>query len=713
MAKLDDLLATDEEPPARRSLDDLLATDEPVAAKGSRARVPTAEDMAALDAYNNQKPQAWYDRAAMGANDMLLGAGQLMQHVLPDAALNVGRKVTDPLVNAAMGGKPVDSSDTTTADFDAGMRQREKSYQAARADAGKDGIDLFRLGGTLANPMSWLSPSSGAGAGTWNAIKTGAQQGAFQALLQPVTDPGSYLFDKSMQTAVGGVMGGTIAGALSLLQPALSRGAGVVRKALGGADDAAEAAAAGKVVDDTLKAAEVEPAKMDPKLYSAIRNEVDDALKLGVDPDPKVIARRADAEALPVPITLLRGQATRDPMLYSWEVNTAKLRGAGEPLTERITQQNQQLIQNLNELGAARAPTTFDASQKIISHLEGVDAQMKGQVDAAYKLVRDSAGRPALMDQTAFQQRAREALEYGQLTEYVPEAIKKQYNALAMGHLPLTVDTAQALDRVWSAEQRAATGSAKMAIGELRKALNDAPVTDQLGEESMQAYKAARQLAAQRFGLMEANPAYKAVVDGVEPDKFFQKYIQGANVSELGGLKKLVGPENTALLQDTFTGNLKKIALNRASDENGIFSQSAYNKVLQDPVQGPRIRELFSDAPDRLGQLYRLGRVAEDVQAFPKGHSVNTSNTAPTAANMIRDVAKSETVESLWNLIPGARTIRGVKGQHEMRKAVDEALKPGVTKEALKKAAPSPQVRELSSLLSRGGATYAVRDEEE
>jgi hypothetical protein len=666
----------------------------------------------------------WYSRAATGALDPLVGAGQLMQHVIPDAALNLGRKATDPIVNAIAGGEPRDTSNTSAADMDAMVRRREQGYQHEREGAGQSGLDWWRVGGNVANPMTWLGPS-GAANTAWQAVRLGVQQGAFQALLQPVTSDGNFVLDKGVQAAVGGVVGGTLGGALHALAPVFGRAREAIGKLFGGADDATQTAAAAKITDDTLHAAGADPSKVDPNLYGAIKQEVGDALKAGVDPDPRVMTNRADASSLPVPINLTRGQATRDPMQFSWEVNTSKLRDAGQPLSERLAEQNRQLIENLNVLGARGAPSTFDASRQLIQHIEGVDAAAKAQVDAAYSAVRDSAGRPALMSSEAFTQRSKELLTGGRpdmanlasLADYLPETIAKQYNDILSGRLPLTVDTAQFLDRAWGGVARGTQDSTvKNAIGALRTALNDAPVSDALGAESMAAYQTAKQLARQRFAAIEQNPAYKAVVDGVEPDKFFQKYVQGANVSELGALKQLVGPDNTAMLQQTMLGNLKKAALNRASDENGVFSQSAFNRVLQDPVQAPRIAELFKDAPETLGHIYRIGRVAEATQAFPKGHSVNTSNTAPTVANIVRDVAKSEAGASLTRAVPVVGRVLDVMDRRAAGKAVDEALAPGVTRGALKPVAPSAPVRRLSDLLVKAGAVggaYATRDDQE
>lgn len=661
---------------------------------------------------NRDRSLPWYSRAATGFNDIQVGAGQLMQHIVPDAALNAGRKVTDPILNAALGGD-VDTSNTSAADFDAMVRRREAGYQGKREAAGQEGLDWWRIGGTVANPLAWLAPEGAAG-GVGAAIANGAKAGLFQSLMQPVTADGNFLLNKGVQEAVGAAAGGTLGAALYALSPIFRRAGDFLGKAFRGADEAGQAAGAAKVTEDALKAAGADPAKVDPNLYSAIKTEVQDALKAGVTPDPKVMANRADASALPVPVNLTRGQASRDPLQFSWEVNTSKIAGAGEELNQRIAEQNRQLIENLNVLGAKGAPSQFDAAKQIVTHLENLDAGMRSQINDAYAAVRNSAGQSALKDAQAFHEASRGALESGQLTEFVPDVIRKQYNALIQGQLPLTVDIAQTLDKVWGAAQRGAKDdNERAAIGALRRALDDAPVSDQLGEASMAAYKTAKALAKQRFDLIDGSSAFKAVVDGVEPDKFFQKYIQGANVSELGVLKQIIGPDNVRLLQQTTLGNLKRAALNKASDENGVFSQSAYNRILQDPVQAPRLAELFKDAPETLGHLYRIGRVAENVQAFPKGHGVNTSNTAPTAANIVRDLAKSEGGSLVTNMLP--RWLSGLietgkegAAKAELSRTVGEALTPGVTALPIKPATPPAEVKRLTDLLVRSGAAGAA-----
>lgn len=715
MASLDDILAEAESQGS--SLDDLLSDSPP-------AKAPAAPP---------EDSGPWWKRAAgMGLKDTLTGPGQLMQNISPDAAMNLGRKSMASIVGAIPGMSDQVVEDVaqsrSTGEFNEMVRADEQAYQAERKQAGREGFDWWRTAGALANPVGWLTPGS-QGVKLASAIKAGAKAGAFQALLQPVASEGNFLWDKSMQALVGAGTGGTLSGAVKLLEPAMQFATGTIRRVMGpNATDRGIEQAAEQITQNITKTATGD-ATVNPDVYSAIRQEVADALKAGVNPSAEVITRRADAAALPVPVHMTRAQLTRDPMQWAWEHRVSGQRGVGEPLSDLLSNQNRALIANVNELGAATAPSPYDASERVIGHLRGIDEQMRKQISDAYSKVRNSAGRAASVSTDGFAQAAKTQLTNGKpelagltsLADYLPDTVARQYNEITSGKVPLTVDTIQFLDRAWGGLQRgAANDTEATAIGALRRALNEAPIDDAIGQESMQAYRVARQLAAQRFGLLDSNPAFKAVADGTkqgEPDKFFQTFIEGANVSQLKGLKQLIGPENVAMLQNTTVGQLKRAALNKASDEAGKFSQAAYNRILQDPVRAPRIRELFADNPKTLDQLYRVGRVAEGLISVPAASRVNTSNTAGEVANIVRDVAKSETGQAITSMLPnwvtGVGRVVGKAGE-EVREAqaVREAINPGVT------AAPLPQprqasMRRLSDLLARGGAATAAADDRE
>lgn len=723
MANLDDLLTEETPEPARASLDELLA--EPTGAVISKpAATPTSAPA---------ESEGWWKKGlSQGFGDTVRGPAQLMQNILPDAAMNVARKAGASIAGAVPGMPEglvsAMEEPRSTESINADEREREAAYQAERKAAGKEGMDWWRVGGALTNPVGWMTPSSEA-ATLVQGIKAGAKTGAFQALLQPVTSEGNFLWDKVMQAGVGGAVGGGLGGAVKLLEPALRYGASTIRKMMGSElTDQAIDQAADTVTRNVTKTA-VGEARVDPDLYSAIRQEVGDAMRAGVEPSAEIIARRADAGALPIPVQMTRAQLTRDPMAWAWEHRASGQRGVGEPLADLLSGQNKAMIENMNALGAKSAPSPYAASEQVIQRLSAVDDQLRNRINEAYGKVRNSAGRPAMVDSNAFAEAAKNALTDGRPElahlvnrgDFLPANVQAQFNDILEGKVPLNVDTMQYFDRAWNAIQRAAPDDQAAAIWKLRKALNETPVADSLGQESMALYKQARQMAAQRFGLIEGSPAYKAAVAGkVEPDKFFQKYVENANVRELKGLKQLIGPELTTSLQNTFVGELKRKALSNASDEAGTFSQAAYNRVMQDPVRMPRINELFAGNEKTLDQLYRVGRVSEGLIKPPAASRVNTSNTAVEASNIVRDVAKSETGSFFSSLMPNwMQAVGRVMGDAGERvkeaKAVRDAIAPGVTAAPLPRPRQSQSGGRLSDLMARGAGSSVAseqRDEE-
>lgn len=725
MADVDALLRDEDDAPTK-DVDALLADDEPTppAQVTKPDRVPTEADRKQVAEYfKGEADLPWYKRAARGAIDPILGVGQLEQNIIPDAVLNAGRKLTDPLVNAIAGGTPRDTSKTSTDEFNSMVRKDEAAYQGERANAGQEGIDLARIGGTLANPLSWLAAVKG-GTTVAAALRAGAQTGALQALMQPITSDGNFIYNKAIQGTLGAAFGGTLGAAFGMLAPVFAKGRELVGKTFAAATPQAQAAAATHVVDDAVRAAGVDPARMDPRTYGAIREEVLDAYKAGVNPDPTVMTNRADAAALPVPMKLLRGEASGDPALYSWEVNTAKRQGVGDELLEHKDGNNRALIENLNQLGAKSAPSTFDTSGQAITKLQEIDDTLSKAVTDAYDKVKNSAGQSAAMDGRGFARNAREALKNGGmgLEDFLPTPFRNTLNAIELGNAPLTVNTAQQLDKQLYAEMAASTnGNVRSAISAMRNALNGAGLSDQLGEDSMKLYQAAKGLHAKRMGLIDANPGYKAVVDGkAQPDSFWKTFIAGAPTAQIASLKEMLGPDLVKTIQATTVRQLKKQAIGTASDERGDFSQAAYNNMIHDEVMGPRLREIFREDPEKLQQIYRVGRVAENVKRFPSNHRVNTSGTAAEVENIVKEHIKGVASQGILGMLgpPGkfigglVNTSREANERAAERLAVRQSANPGVTRAPLPPKPPSQTVARISDLLSRGAGAATPQDEE-
>jgi hypothetical protein len=98
--------------------------------------------------------------------------------------------------------------------------------------------------------------------------------------------------------------------------------------------------------------------------------------------------RAARAEAMPVPITLTKGQATRDFAQQRFEQETAKDPTLGASLRENAAQQNQSVLRNFDtmvDMTGAEAPTLRATGEVVDSALKTQLQADKNAVRAAYK----------------------------------------------------------------------------------------------------------------------------------------------------------------------------------------------------------------------------------------------------------------------------------------------------------------------------------------
>lgn len=98
--------------------------------------------------------------------------------------------------------------------------------------------------------------------------------------------------------------------------------------------------------------------------------------------------RRMAAQELPVPIDLTKGQATRDFAAQRFEGETAKNPEAGAPIRERFTQQNKQIVQNIDamlDMTGAEAPDLRSVGIKVDAALRKQMDRDKAEVGVAYK----------------------------------------------------------------------------------------------------------------------------------------------------------------------------------------------------------------------------------------------------------------------------------------------------------------------------------------
>lgn len=138
-----------------------------------------------------------------GLMDPVYGAAQL-----------VGKALEQVPENVTVAGRPVAAA--ARAFSEKVVPQREQQYQAQRAAAGSEGVDVGRIAGNIVNPANFAAGFRAA------PIVAGAVQGA----LTPVTE-GDFLTEKALQTgagAIGGKAGEAVAKSVgTALNPLVSK----------------------------------------------------------------------------------------------------------------------------------------------------------------------------------------------------------------------------------------------------------------------------------------------------------------------------------------------------------------------------------------------------------------------------------------------------------------------------------------------------------
>lgn len=412
-------------------------------------------------------------------------------------------------------------------------------------------------------------------------------------------------------------------------------------------------------ISNVLQRAGMDYSQVPERARQSLRTQMQDALRAGQELDPAAVRRLAEFQTIGA--TPTRGMVTQDPVRITQEMNLAKmgansLDGGLQGLARVQNQNNARLIDVMNESGANRGDP-FRAGQQTIGAIQGRDADMASRVTGLYQQARDTSGRSAQLDGAAFTRAANQALDEGLLGGALPPDVANHMNRIARGEVPFDVNYAEQLKTRIAALQRATSdGSARMALGTVRRALDETPLMSaptvnpgnlpsipgtvppspmQLGQESINAFNQARDAARQRFGWQESARPIEAALNGAQPDKFVENFVIRGSVADASAVARNAPTEE---VKNAILAHLKEKSLGGAADEVGKFSQSAYNKALNQI--GDRKLALFF-TPEEVNQLRTVGRVASYMQNQPVGSAVNNSNSGALLLGKGLDVLNS------------------------------------------------------------------------
>jgi hypothetical protein len=616
-----------------------------------------------MGAFDDLIPQAEEKSAPGGLFDDLVPQAT-QRKPMPSTELSVGEKIVSALpkgvqewlsnpsvagvglgkgstVNAAMMGAAdpvVGALQLATGGQSSTINQaiddKNAEYEQARAGQGRDGVDVARIVGNVASPanlaVTAVAPINAAS--TAGKVLQGARAGLVGGLAAPVENADeSFLPEKLMQGATGATVGG-------VMTPVMAKTGERVIRSMVGLSPAQASQQADQIMIEGMNRLQRDGIKLSMGDTQQLRRQVMQALQKGEKIDPAAVFRKADFEALGMQPTL--GQITRDSSQFSREKNLRGVAGVGEPLLDRLNTQSTRL-QELITGKSAGAADDYTAGQSMMQALKGVDDGMNAKVGAAYGAARDHLGRAAPMDHVQFSTEANLALDDQMLGRWLPTEVRGILNDVTMGKIPFTVNSAVQIDSVFSQAQRSAMNAGNpaqaKAVGVVRDALNRAQIADNVGEDAKMMFDTARGMARERFKLHEAIPALKASADGdISAQDFTRRFLINGKAEDVSGLAKVMPEEAKQEARRQFGAALERAAFGQNTTGDKAFSAESFARFINQPGMKQKLTAFFGK--DEVAQIERIGRVGAYTNSFPANSTVNTSNTASAAANLLSKI---------------------------------------------------------------------------
>lgn len=626
----------------------------PTGQSATPAQPKQSEQSGMLDSLKN----SFLGGAVRGARDIVDGGAQLATRTLEGlpSALGVDRHPAGQKFQETMQEQRENVENINQA--------AEQDYRQNWRQGEDVGLDGGRIAGNIAAslPLAYAVPGMAA---TSMAGKTayGVGAGMTGAAFQPVQQGKDFQSEKLAQLMIGGALGGTGVH----VGEAVGKVAGKVM------NRAKRAITPNITREQTIRVLNQNGVDL-RGVTKATREDLIKQAQQQLDTtgnlSGKEIAAKADFDSLGMQPT--KGQLSRDPQQFRFEQNTQGIDDAGRQLTERFTQQNQQLIGQVNK---ARTNTggvgmdDFQAGQRGIDVLKDVKNTRGQAVGELYDEALNNAGVDTLLDSGRFTKGLKDTLDDMLVSpEELPAGVNRLLKNIESGDTQFTIKKAEQVRKAINKRMGASNPQEKFAL----KTVNDAiqKEIDAFGSTAGEAFKTARGAAAENFSKIDANPAMQAISkDLATPDDFIKKYLHGSKVGPLMQLKKDIMEGDPAFwneLRGQTIDHLKTKSTGDVGDEFAKFSQSGYNKALNQ-IGNKKLKVLFS--ADEIKHLRTIGNVGKQIQNEPLGASVNRSNTGAAIANLLSRAGK----------IPLAQMVADPIQRGMVQRQVGQALNPQLT----------------------------------
>lgn len=361
-----------------------------------------------------------------------------------------------------------------------------------------------------------------------------------------------------------------------------------------------------------------------PQLQHAV---VTAAQKTGGAINPEAMARHLEADTLPVPVQLTEGEALNDVTKISHERNNPGL-------AEFYNKRNGALKQNIQAIRDQVGPEVFSRNEvehgdTLIKAYQDKAAAADADITTKYQALRDANNGNFPADSKQLFANANTALKKEMLASKAPKDVMASLQEAA-DRGSITLDEFEtARTRLAQIARGSADGQERYAAGVIRQEMEKLPVTGNAAKLKGLADEA-RNAARQQFQALEADPAYKAAVEGsVKPDQFARKFVIGGTRDDVAKMAENLKDNETArqTMSVAAIDHLRDAA-GVNPDGTGAFGQARYNKALR--ALDPKLRSLV--LPGHAETLEQLGNVARYTQEQPPGNFINNSKTFVAAA---------------------------------------------------------------------------------
>lgn len=426
-------------------------------------------------------------------------------------------------------------------------------------------------------------------------------------------------------------------------------------------------------------AAEAQKATVLKQAIDTASPELSAALKK-LDPknvDLDVLAKRVEADSLPIPLQYTKGQATGDPVLISQEMNA---RGKEPKLAEVFNQQNKILQENATLMKDKVAPDVFTEShvadaQGLIGNIE---AKAKANAQAttdAYTALKEAGGGKFPIDGQLFADNALNLLKSEDRLDYLPPNLQRKLIDYQTGKKEMNFNLFENLRTDLAAEirkaQRAGDGNQAYVLGQVRSELEKLPMTGESAEIKALADKA-RGLAKADFDLEKQNKIYSDVVNGKADTKgFISKNVINATNKDFADTMALIGDDPIAK-QHLASGTLDLI-IRDSTDASGNFLTGKFAKHINNLQLNGKLLPLFGE---EAGTLEKIANASKIVGARPKGSFVNESNTLVGAMAEYAKSAAEHGTNVAFKGLPVGTVGRKILSKRAAKKELEETLNP-------------------------------------